>query len=319
MIYTGVQFVRNVKGSKNCTDTTVCAIAVSKENALTATFPDLKDADLAQATAQIGKPDTTGQWVIFAEHPLSTPPPGDAAKDLQFPGEHTTYYHSSGDVEWWAAQVGPDQEVLQAQGWRTYANGKQYDEKWSHGAYGPSVTTTRHERRGNLITANLALFSDSTWGHYGVAGDLGVEGRTELRRNGKLVDGTTSADGGTFQVPPDKARYRLEATTKTVQAAWEFESRESTGPLPLTAVRFDDRDGGTIPFRLDKTTTAGRTKKLTVDVSYDDGKTWQPASYALFGDRGVLLSVKPGPISLKTRVTDVNGNSGEQTLIRALT
>ncbi|MDT7786778.1 MAG: hypothetical protein QOF58_5197, partial [Pseudonocardiales bacterium] len=180
-------------------------------------------------------------------------------------------------------------------------------------------TTTRHERKGNLITANLALFTDSTQGHYGVAGDMGVEGRTELRRNGKLVDGTPNADGGTFQVPPDKARYRLEATTKTVQATWEFESRQATGPLPLTAVRFDDRNGGNIPFRLDKTTTAGRTKKLTVDVSYDDGTTWQPASYVMSGDRGVLLKVKSGPISLKTRVTDVNGNSGEQTLIRALT
>ncbi|MEU0879487.1 S8 family serine peptidase [Lentzea sp. NPDC005914] len=320
MIYTAVQFVRNVKGSTTCGDSSSpCAIAVSKENALTATFPDVKDTGLAKATATIAKPEADGQWVVFAEHPLSTPPPGDGAENVQFPGKHTTYYHSSGEIEWWSAQVGPEQEVLQAQGWRTYANGKQYDEKWSYGAYGPSVSTTRHERKGNLITADLALLSDSTQGHYGVAGDMGVEGRTELRRNGKLVDGRPNADGGTFQVPPGKARYRLEATTKTVQAVWEFDSKESTGPLPLTAVRFDDRNGGNIPFRLDKTTTAGRTKKLTVHVSYDDGTTWQPASYMLSGDRGVLLKVKPGPISLRTRVTDVNGNSGEQTLIRALT
>ncbi len=320
MIYTAVQFVRNATGSTSCGGTTAtCAIAVSKENALTATFPDVKDADLAKATATIGKPETNGQWIIFAEHPLSTPPPGDGAENVQFPGKHTTYYYASGNVEWWSAQVGPDQEVLQAQGWRTYVNGRSYDEKWSYGAYGPSVSTTRHERKGNLITVDLALLTDSTQGHYGIAGDMGVEGRTELRRDGKLVDGTTSADGGTFQVPPGKARYRLEATTKTVQAAWEFDSKQSTGPLPLTAVRFDDRDGGTIPFRLDRTTTAGRTKKLTVDVSYDDGTTWQQASYVLSGDRGVLLKVKSGPISLRTRVTDVNGDSGEQTLIRALT
>jgi subtilisin family serine protease len=319
MIYTAVQFVRNVRGSTSCGGTTsTCAIAVSKENALTATFPDVRDADLAKATAEIGKPEATGEWITFAEHPLSTPPPGDAAENVTYPGTHTTYYHSTGDVEWWSAQT-RDQLVLQARTWRSYANGKTYEEKWSHGAYGPSVTSTTMRRDGDIITANTALLSDSTPGHYGFAGDQEIEGRVELKRDGELVDGISHPDGGTFQVPPGKARYRLEAVTKTVQVAWEFDSARSTGPLPLTAVRFDDRDGGTIPFRLDRTTTAGRTRKLTVDVSYDDGTTWQPASFALFGDHGVLLKVKSGPISLRTRVTDVNGNSGVQTLIRALT
>ncbi|MGW4212040.1 S8 family peptidase [Lentzea sp. NPDC004789] len=319
MIYTAVQFLRNVPASTSCGGTTsTCAIAVSRENSLTATFPDVEDTDLAKATAEIGKPAGTGEWITFAEHPLSTPPPGDAAENVTFPGTHTTYYHSTGDVEWWSAQT-RDQLVLQARTWRPYANGKTYEEKWSHGAYGPSVTSTTMSRNGDIITANTALLSDSTAGHYGFAGEQEMEGRVELKRDGELVDGISSPDGGTFQVPPGKARYRLEAVTKTVQAAWEFESKEGTGPLPLTAVRFGDRDAGTVPFRLDRTITAGRTGKLTVDVSYDDGTTWQPASYALFGDHGVLLKVKSGPVSLRTRVTDVNGNSGEQTLIRALT
>lgn len=320
MVFTAIQFVRDVPGSATCGgSTSPCAIAVSKENALTAALPQPRDADLAKVTASIGAPTGTGEWITFAEHPLSTPPSGDAAEGLRFPGTHTTYFHSAGDVEWFAAQLDAERAVVQAQTWHKYANGKEYEERWSHGVFGPAVTSTRHHRSGNLITVDLALLSDPTPGHYGIASDSGVEGRTELRRNGKLVDGTPYADGGTFQVPPGKARYRLEAITKTVQTAWEFESKESTGPLPLTAVRFDDRDGGTIPFRLDKTTTAGRTKKLTVNVSYDDGSTWRPASYVLLGDRGVLLNVKPGSVSLRTRVTDVNGNSGETTIIRALT
>lgn len=319
MIFTAVQFVRNVPGSTTCgADTAACAIAVSKENGLTATFPGIKDADLAKVTATIGKPAANGNWYVFAEHPLSTPPSGDDAENVRFPGKHTTYYHSSGDVEWWSAQV-LDQATLQAQTWRRYVNGQSYEEKWSHGVLGPVVTSTTMRRNGNIITANTALLSDPAPGHYGFASDHDLEGRTELRRNGKLVDGTPYADGGTFQVPPGKARYRLEAVTKTVQAVWEFESAESTGPLPLTAVRFDDRNGSNVPFRLDKTATAGRTKKLTVDVSYDDGTTWQPGSYVLLGDRGVLLKVKSGPVSLRTRVTDVYGNSGEQTIVGALT
>ncbi|GAB2864345.1 S8 family serine peptidase [Lentzea nigeriaca] len=319
MIYTAVQFVRNVPGSSTCGGTeSPCAIAVSEENAITATFPDVHDADLAISTATITAPEGTGEWITFAEHPLSTPPPGDSAKPVRFPGKHTTYHHSTGDIEWWAAQV-RDQAVLQARTWRGYTNGRDYEERWGHGVRGPSVMSTTHSRNGNMITANLALLSDFTPGHYGIAGDSGVEGITELRRDGNLVDGMAHADGGVFQVPPSKAGYRLEARTAEIKATWEFESEQGTGPLPLTAVRFGDRDGGTVPFRLDRTTTAGRTRKLTVDVSYDDGRTWQPGSYVLFGDRGVLLKVKPGPVSLKTRVTDVYGNSGEQTLDRALT
>ncbi|PWK88218.1 subtilisin family serine protease [Lentzea atacamensis] len=319
MIYTAVQFVRNVPGSTTCGgEATTCAIAVSEENAVTATLPGVSDADLARSTATIAGPEAIGEWITFAEHPLSTPPPGDSAENVRFPGKHTTYHHSTGDIEWWAGQL-HDQAVRQAQTWRGYTNGRSYEEKWGHGALGPSVTSTRHHRSGNVITANLALLSDSTPGHYGIAGDAGLAGTTELRRDGKLVDGTPHPDGGVFQVPPGKARYRLEATTAEVHTAWEFESEEGTGPLPLTSVRFDDRNGGNIPFRLDKTTTAGRTRNLTVDVSYDDGKTWQPGPYVLFGDRGVLLKVKPGPVSLRTRVTDVYGNSGAQTIIRALT
>ncbi|GGU23415.1 S8 family serine peptidase [Lentzea flava] len=319
MIYTAVQFVRNVPGSSTCGgDESPCAIAVSEENAVTATFPDVGDADLATSTAMITAPEGTGEWITFAEHPLSTPPPGDSAEPVRFPGKHTTYHHSTGHIEWWAAQV-LDQAVVQARTWRGYANGRGYEEKWGNGVRGPSVTSTTHHRNGDLITADLALVSDYTPSHYGTAGDAGVEGTTELRRNGKLVDGTAHADGGVFQVPPGRARYRLEARTATIRTAWEFESEHGTGPLPLTAVRFGDRDGGTIPFRLDKTATAGRTRKLTVDVSYDDGRTWQQGSYVLFGERGVLLKVKPGPVSLKTRVTDVYGNSGEQSIIRALT
>lgn len=156
-------------------------------------------------------------------------------------------------------------------------------------------------------------------GHYGIAGRIGHEGRTELRRDGKLVDGRSSPDGGVFQVPAGKARYRLEAVSKKVRTVWEFDSAQGSGPLPLTAVRFDDRDGGTVPFRLDRTTTAGRTKKLTVDVSYDGGTTWQQRSYVLFGDRGVLLNAKQGALSLRTHVTDVYGNTGTQTIVGALT
>ncbi|NKE57376.1 S8 family serine peptidase [Lentzea sp. PSKA42] len=319
MIYTAVQYLRNVPGSANCSGTTTpCAIALSKENAVTPTLPKPADADFAKVTAKIGAPTATGDWVTFTEHPLSTPPPGDAAGDIRFPGTHTTYYHSAGDLEWWSAQV-VDQQVLQAQTWRKYANGQAYEEKWSQSVRGPAVTSTRHQRTGNMITANIALLSDSTPGHYGIAGDQGLEGHTELHRNGKLVDGLTHPDGGVFQVPPGKARYRLEAATDRVRTAWEFDSEEGTGPLPLTAVRFEARDGGNLPFRLDKTATAGRTKKLTVDVSYDDGKTWERGSYVLLGDRGVLLSVKSGPVSLRTRVMDVYGNSGAQTIIRALT
>ncbi len=332
MIYTAVQFVRNVPGSTTCGPDTgsPCAIALSRENAIVATNPAIKDADLARVDATIGGPAGPGggEWVVFTEHPLSTPPPGDGAEGVKFPGAHRTYYHSTGDLEWFASmfQTEPERQVVQGQTWRRYANGKAYEEKWGIGVLGPSVAIGPPHRRGNLISAELPLLSDPAPGHYGFAGDFGAEGRTELRREGKLVDGTVTPDGGVFQVPPGKARYRLEAQaehqgplSRKVAAAWEFTSKEGTGPLPLTAIRFEARDGSGVPFRVEKTSTAGRTRNLVVDVSYDDGKSWQKGSFVLFGDRGVLLDAKPGALSLRTRVTDVYGNSGEQSIIRALT
>jgi hypothetical protein len=59
-----------------------------------------------------------------------------------------------------------------------------------------------------------------------------------------------------------------------------------------------------------------RNRSLSVQVSYDDGKTWKAAP--VIAGVVVLNHPKgPGFVSLRARATDVQGNTLEQTVIRA--
>jgi hypothetical protein len=61
-------------------------------------------------------------------------------------------------------------------------------------------------------------------------------------------------------------------------------------------------------------------KKLTAEVSYDDGRTWHPAKVDARGKGWVAKVHHPrtdgGHVSLRTLVTDKDGNTAEQTVIR---
>lgn len=64
----------------------------------------------------------------------------------------------------------------------------------------------------------------------------------------------------------------------------------------------------------------GEVRRLTVDVSYDDGRTWNRAPLIVApGGRQVLLDHPAGTgfVSLRANVADGRGNTTEQTIIRA--
>ena len=95
----------------------------------------------------------------------------------------------------------------------------------------------------------------------------------------------------------------------------------------MSLVRFtpalDDRNTApagqdfTIPFQIER--TAGPVQAL-IQVSYDDGQTWLPAPIRQNGDDGVARVHHPaghGFTSLRTTLTDADGNTTDQTIIRA--
>jgi hypothetical protein len=64
----------------------------------------------------------------------------------------------------------------------------------------------------------------------------------------------------------------------------------------------------------------GSGKSLSVEVSYDDGKTWKPASVHGTGNNWVALLQHPaghGFVSLKAKAVSTSGSTVEQTILHS--
>ncbi|WP_370461921.1 S8 family serine peptidase [Micromonospora sp. ALFpr18c] len=270
------------------------------------------------------------------------------------PGQRVEYYNTRG-VRW---ESELDFGTRDEEGWlnaqaalfstaTAYRVGRTVQEVWSQAPYGPSFPTPRWPeesvtRVGDTVWVGLPMFSDAA-GHPG--GSLADSERTELWRDGKLVGESEYAGYGEFAVPPGAADYRLVTSAKRsftdlsteVESSWTFRSRHVAGDtparLPLSAIRFAP------PLRVDNSAPAGRSfvvpvrvqrqpgaaaarvEKLTVDVSYDGGKTWRAAKLVrTSGDGWSALVQHPtgtGHVSLRATARDAAGNTATQRIIQA--
>ncbi|SCG73060.1 S8 family serine peptidase [Micromonospora humi] len=239
-----------------------------------------------------------------------------------------------------------DTQAVLESGPTRFRAGHNYTENWNNAPYGPSFAQPRWPdqgitRTGNTVVISLPVHSDAA-GHPG--GSLNDAARTALYRNGKLVGEIEAAGYGEFEVPPGVANYRLDTMAKRsftdlsteVSASWTFRSKRVPGDtparLPAMAVRFAP------PLSVDGTAPAGRTftvpvtvqrqpgapagkvKALTVDVSYDGGKTWRKATLKKQG-AGWTATVRhpagPGYVSLRASARDDAGNTVTQRIIQA--
>src|SRR5262249_34926432 len=117
--------------------------------------------------------------------------------------------------------------------------------------------------------------------------------------------------------------------------AWTFRSGHVTGDqpaaLPVSAVQFlpkldlhNTASGAAcvIPVLVGSQpgAPAGRTGSLGVQVSFDDGAHWTRALVIRLGNGGLVLAncpKGPGFVSLKANAADDQGNTVEETIIRA--
>jgi len=129
--------------------------------------------------------------------------------------------------------------------------------------------------------------------------DVGT-GTTTLTRDGTTLGRARRPARASFVTPRADGRYRVEidtthptfALTTHSTVAWTFTAPTGSGTtatvLPLSTARLmpvlDDTDtapGGAyqIPMTVQPQpgSTAPTTRAVTLDVSYDDGVTWQPA------------------------------------------
>jgi hypothetical protein len=233
---------------------------------------------------------------------------------------------------------------------RTFKAGQKATVDWGKAVIGPGLTgsvgffsTEPHlaYRAGEKINARLPLFSDSA-GHSGFP-DSGDTGDTALFADGKEIARSGQPGSGQFTVPAGAANYRLTAeasrsnqgwplSTK-VSAEWGFRSGHTTAatPLPLLTIGFDPKLDLTnhaprnalfpVPLRVDRQpgTSGGKAEPKQVEVSHDDGQTWQrvPVLHVSGTWMAVIRNPASGFVSLRANAADQDGNTVAQTIIRA--
>lgn len=243
---------------------------------------------------------------------------------VQLPGVRVEHYNAEAE---WSTVLGTDEVTLRSPS-RVYQAGRTYTERFGGAVYGPTLPATTYptpgvSRSGDELLVNVPLFGDG-------AGNAGWAGSLDLRL---YRDGVEVPSEYGFVLPPEAANYRLTASASreaqvstAVDVAWTFRSAHADGVerVPLSVVRFTPAlTGNTAPDgrflvpvtlqRADGSHT--RPRHLTVDVSYDEGHTWQRAT--THGNQVILTHpTEASSVSLRARARD-RGATVEQTIIRA--
>ncbi len=259
------------------------------------------------------------------------------------PGDRTEYYTTEGGVRWsselWAGDIGQESAPT------VYPAGKQ-TEQWLAAPFGPGfpAPATRRDlwmsRTGNRMWLIPPMFAGRTLSHAGFADTR--SSRRALYRNGVEVP---LNEYGEYDVPPDAANYRFEAEddraagaalSTEVSATWTFRSAHVSGNkaqhLPVMAVRsmpaLDEQNAAPagqqfrFPLTVQRQTGApGATVVgLTLDISYDGGRTWQPARLVRIGNTWTATVDHPAGdrfASLRAFAVDSAGNTVRQTIVNA--
>ncbi|MGW7520970.1 S8 family peptidase [Streptomyces sp. NPDC054796] len=228
---------------------------------------------------------------------------------------------------------------------RTYTPGKSYTEWFNTAVTGPSLSTwyTGVFRNGDNLAAVVPMFADGR-DHQG---DVWTgSAKTELFRDGTKIWESNSAPGGEgMPVPGEKARYKLTTdvyrtlgaarVSTRITAAWTFTSQRPDGTddvrLNASVVRFTPAVGldgtakkGTsvkVPLTVQGTAAGKGLKKLAVQASFDNGKSWKPVKLTTPKTGSKYVTVKSpgkaGPVSLRAQLTDTTGGALTQTVYRA--
>ncbi|MFD8853630.1 S8 family serine peptidase [Streptomyces sp. NPDC059604] len=278
-----------------------------------------------------------------------------AAGDVVAAPSKRTEYYSAGDTAWtrYLSSSFPWGEMMVDQP-RTYTAGSKRTENWYRGIPAPAAPRDAAgklqlaaERQDNLIGVAPGFWSDSE--HAGLQGAFGDVGNMRLSSGGKVI-GENGWPSGVFTVPAEDAAYELTMQTSKfgqpaavwkrstrTETTWKFRSKRDENAysqgIPLLFPGYDlaadglktlaAQDGQKIGLSV--TGHAGYTPgKLTaakVSYSYDGGETWTAATTAQQDGRWTATVNHAGaagkPVTLKTELTDANGNSVVQTVTDA--
>jgi hypothetical protein len=256
----------------------------------------------------------------------------------------------SGELQQWSFVKGQvHTETILTGGVVSQSPGQTYTDDWNSAVFGPGFGDGEFAARfGDQLALNIPMYGDAGLDRTGVSEV--DSGSTVLFRDGTKVGETSLPGSGQFDVPPELAGYRLETTatrsdvselSTKIMCVWTFTSAHPPDPdpkatgkgkggnaLPLMTVRFAPPNlnprneiraaNVLVPVTVQRQLTApeATVTALSVDVSFNDGRTWQPAPVA----NGAVRITHPSGthfVSLRARATDSAGNTVEQTVIRA--
>ncbi|MFS8096901.1 S8 family serine peptidase [Lentzea alba] len=232
-------------------------------------------------------------------------------------------------------------KLLGLQNWRTrtFTRGQHVDERWNTAVFGPSFPagSLNADRSGTLLFLGVPMFSqngDSVGG-----GVVGQETRSVLYRGDEVLSDSRKPGYAAAEVRDAKDTYRFHVTgsrenslTSKLDTTWTFTSERTTAPIPLLALRFepklDEHNRAAagrpliVPVSVQRNGTPGHVTDVRtpeIQVSYDDGVTWQPVKVFRVGGKWLVTLHHPvgaKSVSLKGKTGDAAG-SVEQTVIRA--
>ncbi|MEU4658295.1 S8 family serine peptidase [Streptomyces sp. NPDC023723] len=276
---------------------------------------------------------------------------------IGFPAERTEYV-STGPGQRWHESVDSAGGALEQRGGEVaYRGGSSPELNWFKPVWHPYLGTGLgwgQQRVGNRMQFNAPGWGDSGPDHTGFgdvySADSGMTQTTAVYQDGELVDRMASSTAYVWDAPADEHTYRLVTDTALAAGRWplggtghsEWTFRSSATPedrwtyLPLINLSFDVdtdlggrvRGGHKVGVGLGAEYVAGAPDTGTLgagklDVSYDDGQSWQPVRLGGGGPdaswRGTLSVPRDAAsVSLRASAKDDRGGSVAQELVRAV-
>ena len=228
---------------------------------------------------------------------------------------------------------------------RSYKKGRTTDVRWNVGVNGPAFPRNEFEpyeygaRAGDELMISVPLGTDQDPGREGWPAQ--ARGESALLRDGQeIARGDFPGSVYVPSLPAEDATYTFRTNadrtftrlSTQISGEWTFRSGHVAGDepvnLPLMAVRYapdlDEQNAAPAgrKFRFPvyvQRNGGGSVNTPKVEVSYDDGATWRPVRLDRSGSawQATVDHPRGAFVSLRSTVSDKEGNKASQTVIRA--
>jgi subtilisin family serine protease len=303
-------------------------------------------ADLATVQVDVGSQgaDRTGIRAVFPTPVVGSAFAFGVGQSFPLPGGRTEQLLADG-VRWSSLTSqanGEAEEVTYYSPLTDYRAGRTYEARVNHAMFGPSLPDDGFPggwvyRADDTLIIEPPLFGDSA-GNGGFS--VTTSAVTKVYSGDELIAETPAARAivdvpageRDFRVTVDATRGAPFDLTTEVSAEWTFTSDTAAPgevePQDVSVLRFHPRlDAGyaapagrpfAVPVLLQRNGgDTERARGLRVEVSYDEGKTWQRAPVLLDTVAVLHHPANAETVSLRASARDRDGNTVKQTIIRA--